>query len=167
MSFGSLSASLNCRFLLVNYSESSTLDGLPTLAKELFQMEAKANIDEVTIYAPYPKGRNKGSDLSLADCAMQIRCRTFYDLPVPRISYDPMEFNRGRSILIRVQGDLQSLLSSLKSPVTVETLRQHSEVDVLQALKKAAFHFENKLRSNLSKQMKTRVGWFSECIKKH
>ena len=117
MAFADLPASLNCRVLLVNYSENSSLDGLPVFVKDLFQMELQANIDEVTIYAPFPKGRQKGSNLDRADCAMQIRCRTFYDLPVPRISYDPMEFNRGRSILIRVQGDLESLLSSLKSPV--------------------------------------------------
>ena len=46
MAFASLPASLNCRLLLVNYSENSSLDGLSALAKELFQRKAEANIDE-------------------------------------------------------------------------------------------------------------------------
>ena len=163
-----LPASLNCRLLLVNFSDKSTLDGLCAGAKAFFDMEVSGSIDEVTIYAPYPKGRNKGADLNKADCAMQIRCRTFYEVPAPHIEYEPSVFNHGQSILIRVNGHLTAPnLSALDQVVTVETLRHNAEVDTLRALKVAANHFKKQTAlMNVSSQMKTRVNWYSECITK-
>ena len=154
-----LPASLNCRLLLVNFSDKSTLDGLCAEAKAFFDMEVSGSIDEVTIYAPYPKGRNKGADLNKADCAMQIRCRTFYEEPAPHIEYEPSVFNHGQSILIRVNGHLTApLLSALDQVVTVETLRHNAEVDTLRALKVAANHFKKQtVLVHLTSQMKTRV----------
>ena len=77
MTAPSIDARLNCRLLLVNYSHASSLAGLPEIVQDLMEKELDGSVDEGTIFAPYPKGRRPGSDLEKADCAMQIRARTF------------------------------------------------------------------------------------------